>query len=346
MNKKLEKLYRYCKANGYDESCETFESDLNQLLIQQVEGDELSMVAGGRSATKTLAATLISVLSIASPFASANQNGTSRNISTKNAFSVSPSKNAPSNKKSRMDLLKNILLKGVLPVAGLGTVGICLEELIRRKPWEKKDTKPANQTSEKVLQKQKEQHQAKEEKPNADEQTKKEQEKEGDRTLQSLGQDTKEKEKEEQERLKQQEEQRLAEEAKRNLEKLVQSMFYKNCFSMDFAKIATAWQNQVSPINLANACVQELLKRNNNNIFDTVQKLNDAKRSYYRKSLDLMEWNRIFTPGSSLLGCQSQLGQIRWFASLFDEEIDNILKYDLWKKLSPEEYSEIFFKHN
>ena len=250
MNKKLEKLYRYCKANGYDESFETFESDLNKLLIQQIEGDELSMIAGGRNVPKTLAATLISALSIASPFASANQNGTSRNVSTKNAFSVSSEKNISSNKKSQTDILKNILLKGVLPVAGIGTIGIGIEELIRRKPWEKKDKGRAEKkTREQEVEETEKLRRAQEERRKAEE-------------------------------AEEAEKQKLRAEKYANLSpaQCAAQLMFTECrgSKIDKEQVARCCCNEVKARDLAIACVERVCKKNHNDIRSATRKLYDA----------------------------------------------------------------------
>ena len=73
MNENLKRLYEYCKSHGYDESEKTFEQDLKDLAVEELEGQELSKVSGGRKATTALTAGVISALSMAAPLASAHQ---------------------------------------------------------------------------------------------------------------------------------------------------------------------------------------------------------------------------------------------------------------------------------
>ena len=74
MDKDFEKLYKYCKSQGYSKSQKEFEKELEDLALEQLGSEELSGVAGGSKKTTTaFAASLVSALSIASPFASAKQ---------------------------------------------------------------------------------------------------------------------------------------------------------------------------------------------------------------------------------------------------------------------------------
>ncbi len=66
MDKDLEKLYKYCK------SPREFKKELENLALDQLDSEELSDVSGGKKITTALAASLVSVLSIAAPYVSAN----------------------------------------------------------------------------------------------------------------------------------------------------------------------------------------------------------------------------------------------------------------------------------
>ena len=116
MNKDLKKLYDYCKSQGYEGSTEEFEQELKSLIVEEIDSKELLNVAGGNKQTKAAVAGLFSALSIASPFASAAQNIKSNNKTVNSNFKV---QNGINQLQKNKKMLKDILLKGVLPVGTL-----------------------------------------------------------------------------------------------------------------------------------------------------------------------------------------------------------------------------------
>ena len=118
MNENLKRLYEYCKSHGYDESEKTFEQDLKDLAVEELEGQELSKVSGGKKAFTALTAGMISALSVASPLASANQ---VCYFNSRSPYSYTVSKKSDS---SSMKKLKNILIKSGITLASIGTIGV------------------------------------------------------------------------------------------------------------------------------------------------------------------------------------------------------------------------------
>ena len=124
MEKNLKKLYDYCKSQGYEGSTEEFEQELESLIMEEIDSKELSKVAGGNKLTKAAAASLVSALNIVGPFASAAQNIKSNN---KTIISTSKVEKGINQSKKNKKTLKDILLKGVLPV---GTLVVGMPALI------------------------------------------------------------------------------------------------------------------------------------------------------------------------------------------------------------------------
>ena len=163
MDKELKKLYDYCKSQGYEGSPEKFEKEFEDLTLKQLGNEELSKISGGKKATTAFAASLMSVLSIASPFASAHSNPftskkstgetLSRNVvgsyrdkivqkANQSTFDKYKEKITSSVKqgidyaKKNQKTIEDILIKGVLPVGGVlgvfgtaGTIGLIAKSI-------------------------------------------------------------------------------------------------------------------------------------------------------------------------------------------------------------------------
>ncbi len=78
MNKDLKKLYEYCKSQGYNESEEQFQQDLSKIIIEELKGEDLIKVSGGKNGKRVVAGALSALLGMTSGMASAA--GTTPNL--------------------------------------------------------------------------------------------------------------------------------------------------------------------------------------------------------------------------------------------------------------------------
>ena len=129
MKQELESLFSYCKSKGYKRSRKEFDQELRE-LIEEIDSDNLSEVAGGNKQTKAAVAGLFSALSIASPFASAAQIVSTNKATNKSSVATNFNnyKNNIANKARegvnyiknnvKKDSVQDILIRYGLPVGG------------------------------------------------------------------------------------------------------------------------------------------------------------------------------------------------------------------------------------